>query len=71
MTLIGPVEPSLLQPVVVLDPTCSPARAAELLGVNRKTVYRWLAAGCFPVPATKVGGVWLINAPALNRFLGL
>jgi excisionase family DNA binding protein len=31
---------------------------AEVLGVKRTTVYRWLQAGI--IPAYKVGGAWVI-----------
>jgi excisionase family DNA binding protein len=42
--------------------------AAKLLRVSRDTAYRWLKAGL--LPAKKVGGVWLVDAAALERQVG-
>lgn len=39
------------------------------LGVNRETVYRWLAKGM--LKGTKVGRVWRVSVRELERFAGV
>ncbi len=42
--------------------------AASLLGVNRRTVYRWVWKG--ELPATKIGGLYFIHRSELEKRLG-
>lgn len=35
--------------------TVTPMQAAELMGVHRATLYRWLERGLFPQPTMKAG----------------
>lgn len=40
------------------------AEWAETQGIARGTAYRWFREGKLPVPASRVGGLILVNAPA-------
>jgi len=44
---------------------CTTAEAAELLGVSRLTVYRWIKAG--KLDAGKYGGTWRIFDAEIQR----
>lgn len=43
----------------------SPLRVAELLNLNRHTVYRLLRDG--ELPGTRIGGRWFVSQDALAR----
>ena len=43
----------------------TPKGLAEELGVNRKTVYRWVKLGL--VGATKLGGRYRVSSEEMNR----
>lgn len=55
---VAPSGPTLL---------LSPGKAAEVIGVNRKTVQRWLDRGMIPV-ASEVGRLRLISADEVDQF---
>ena len=42
----------------------TPAVAAKVLGICRKTLYKWLRDG--QIPARRIGGIWLVPKKSLN-----
>ena len=48
--------------------TVSIPAAAELFSVDRRTVYRWIAAGVFPQPI-KIGATSRLMLEDLNRLI--
>lgn len=58
---------------MVPDPTTQPCLSAEeafaILGVERKTGYRAIKEGSFPVPVIRVGRLIRIPTAALSRLL--
>ncbi|MFP5326525.1 MAG: helix-turn-helix domain-containing protein [Acidimicrobiia bacterium] len=58
---------------MVPDPTTQPCLSAEeafaILGIERKTGYRAIKDGSFPVPVIRVGRLIRIPTAALSRLL--
>ena len=54
----GPPPSRLVALFASLDATLSVEDLAEVLGVTRQTLYRWLTEGV--LPAYRVGGQWLV-----------
>lgn len=46
-----------------------PARAAEILGVTRSTIYKWVAEGKLPAPKKASSRVSLFKLSDLEKFL--
>jgi len=58
---------------MVPDPTTQPCLSAEeafaILGIERKTGYRAIKEGSFPVPVIRVGRLIRVPTAALSRLL--
>ena len=59
--------------MMVPDPTTQPCLSAEeafaILGIERKTGYRAIKEGSFPVPVIRVGRLIRVPTAALSRLL--
>lgn len=47
------------------EPTLEVAEVAELLGLTRQSVYKWLADGT--IPGYKIGTVWVVLRDGLKE----
>jgi excisionase family DNA binding protein len=63
-------QPPLLQraPITTADGELLTAtEVAQRFNISRKTVYRQLSAGTFPIPAVRVGQQWRFRAADVDR----